>query len=208
MLVVDPTKTHRFRTAGGYLASLSPVLRTPADAPGILYQAAATYKPCSRGYRVATAETFPWFDLQNLADFMPVSASARVLYTVPSPTTVVSVVAGFVSVIVHFLVFASLNDKKRVGKRRDRNCSERYGSNNRFHIHFGWLLLSQPVMGVRQQLQQSPLVSETRLNQPARAALSHRRKREALDVGCTAGGNDFGDADGSRVSLPSGHRQV
>lgn len=69
VLVVDPTKAHRLRKAGRYLASLSPVLKSPADAPGILYQAAAAYKPCSRGYRVATAETFPWFDPAGLGGF-------------------------------------------------------------------------------------------------------------------------------------------
>ena len=69
VLVVDPTKTRRFRTAGRYLASLSPVLKSAADSPGILYQAAAAYKPCSRGYRVATAETFPWFDPAGLGGF-------------------------------------------------------------------------------------------------------------------------------------------
>lgn len=45
-------------------------------------------------------------DEQTLTDFMPVSASTRVLY-IPLPTTVVSVVVGFLSTIVHFLVFTS-----------------------------------------------------------------------------------------------------
>src|SRR3954468_540931 len=44
--------------------------------------------------------------LHTLMDFMPVSASVRVLYTL-SPTTVVVVVVGFRSTIVHFFVLAS-----------------------------------------------------------------------------------------------------
>jgi hypothetical protein len=45
-------------------------------------------------------------EVQTFTDFMPVSASVRVLYT-PFPTTVVSVVVGFLSTIVHFFVFTS-----------------------------------------------------------------------------------------------------
>jgi hypothetical protein len=46
------------------------------------------------------------FSVQTLIDFMPVSASVRVL-NVPLSTTVVVVVVGFLSTMVHFLVDAS-----------------------------------------------------------------------------------------------------
>lgn len=49
----------------------------------------------------------PQFEVQTLTDFMPVSASDLVLYTVSPLTTVVSVVVGFDSVMVHFLVLTS-----------------------------------------------------------------------------------------------------
>jgi hypothetical protein len=48
------------------------------------------------------------FDEQTLIVFIPLSASARVLYTVPEgATTVIDVSVGFLSTIVHFLVFVS-----------------------------------------------------------------------------------------------------
>ena len=45
--------------------------------------------------------------MQTLVVFIPASASDLVLYTVLPLTTVVSVEVGLLSVIVHFLVFAS-----------------------------------------------------------------------------------------------------
>jgi hypothetical protein len=55
---------------------------------------------------IASRHCHPYF-VQTFMVFIPVSASVRVLNTLPSPTTTVVVVVGFLSTMVHFFVEVS-----------------------------------------------------------------------------------------------------